>query len=73
MRRPNLYTKGVEWIAENDNAGDAESAEAIAGYVSTLLLADLFDEPPADVARDVVRYRAKHGLDKAARPSGGTR
>jgi hypothetical protein len=56
------FRYGVAWIALNDEAGspDALDQSAIAGYVSTLLLADLFDVEPEHVARCVVRYREKH-------------
>lgn len=66
------YREGVEWIALNDNAGgddprtcrtDGEAQRAmrenIAGYVSTLLLADLFGADPALVAHDIFRKRAE--------------
>lgn len=50
------YRFGVRWIAENDDA-DTLDVEAVAGYISTLLLADLFHKQPADVAKDIVRWR----------------
>ncbi len=66
------YREGVEWIALNDNAGgdspktcgrDGEAQrvmrENIAGYVSTLLLADLFGADPLKVAGDIFRVRAQ--------------
>ena len=66
------YTDGVSWIALNDNAGDDDptkcgtdgAAQAamranIAGYVSTLLLADLFGAEPERVAHDIFRARAR--------------
>lgn len=60
MRRAS-YKAGVQWIADNDNAGDPErlDAEDIAGYISTLLLADLFGVMPSRVAGDVVKIREK--------------
>jgi hypothetical protein len=53
------YKFGVAWIAENDSPGsaDAQDAAVVAGYISTLLLADLFHKEPATVAQDIVRYR----------------
>ena len=58
MRREG-YKFGVRWIAENDDPGspDAQNVEVVAGYVSTLLLADLFHKEPAEVAKDIVRWR----------------
>ena len=55
------YRFGVRWIAENDDPGsaDAQNVEVVAGYVSTLLLADLFHKEPATVARDIAAYRSR--------------
>ena len=55
------YRFGVRWIAENDDSGsaDARNEEVVAGYISTLLLADLFHKQPADVAKDIVRWRKR--------------
>lgn len=55
------YRQGVEWIALNDEPNDLDP-ENIAGYISTLLLADLFHKDPLDVARAIVRKRVQHGL-----------
>ncbi len=65
------YRAGVAWISLNDNPGDdnpltcgrdgaaqATMRASIAGYISTLLLADLFGAEPARVAADVFRHRA---------------
>lgn len=52
------YRFGVEWIAQNDAPGDGDDAEALAGYISVLLLADLFGVEPAKVASDVLKRRA---------------
>jgi hypothetical protein len=48
------YREGVRWIAVNDEPG-CYHAEEVASFVSTLLVADLFDVEPARVARDVLR------------------
>ena len=40
MRRAS-YRAGVYWIAMNDEPGEG-SQEVVAGFISTLLLADLF-------------------------------
>ena len=58
------YRFGVEWIARNDNAGEdlpgnADAEENVSTYISTALLADLFDKDTATVARDVMRKRAQ--------------
>lgn len=52
------YRTGVEWIAHNDEPEDTD-VENVAGYISTLLLADLFREDPAVVADHIVRLREK--------------
>lgn len=44
------YRFGVQWIAENDEPGSIDVAE-ISGYISTLLLADLFCKDPIKVAQ----------------------
>jgi hypothetical protein len=54
------YRAGVAWIAVNDEPTDRD-AESIAGYVSTLLLADLFAIEPDRVAADVLRARRRAG------------
>ena len=53
----------VDWIALNDAAGDPDAleAEVVAGYISTLLVADIFNKDPEDVALRVVRRRRKFG------------
>lgn len=55
------YREGVEWIALNDSAGeDAYNEEAIAGFISTCLLADLFGVEREKVATDIVKFRKKN-------------
>jgi hypothetical protein len=54
------YRRAVEWIAANDNAGDNEDVDALSGYLSVLLVADLFDKFDSEtVARDVYRERQR--------------
>lgn len=53
------YRFGVEWIALNDNAGNGDSAEDVAGYISTALLADLFGVDTSKVAADIMRVRER--------------
>lgn len=57
------YDQGVSWIAWNDDPGAREALQvnSVAGYISTLLLADLFGVKPETVARAVVKYRKEHG------------
>ncbi len=56
MKRPS-YRFGVRWIAWNDNPGDNESEEILAGYPSVALLADLFGVTPERVAKDICKFR----------------
>jgi hypothetical protein len=52
-------SRGVEWIALNDEPTDLDP-ESIQHYVSTMLLADLFDKMPLTVAKKIATYRAEH-------------
>jgi hypothetical protein len=54
------YRAGVFWIAANDNAGSNDNEADVAGYVSTILLADLFDASLDRVAQDIMRARDKY-------------
>jgi hypothetical protein len=56
MKRPR-YRDAVEFIALNDNAGDSEPAEAIAGYMTVALVSEIFGTPAARVAADVIKCR----------------
>lgn len=67
MKRPS-YRDAIAWIAVNDESGEdtpgTDGAEQRASeYVSSVLVADLFDVPAERVGRDVMRYRTKHGAD----------
>ena len=59
-RRPS-YRFGVRWIAETDEP-ECLDVEEVSGYISTLLLADLFGKEPEKVAADVVRLRKREGV-----------
>lgn len=54
------YRFGVAWIARNDNAGNGDSLEDVCGYVSVLLLADLFGKTEQQVGADIFQYRQDH-------------
>jgi hypothetical protein len=56
------YRAAVAWIAENDDAGsdDALNPEVVAGYVTTILVADVWDKEPEEVAAAIVKYRKKN-------------
>lgn len=55
--RNKLLAQAITWIAENDNPGDDESADAIAGYLTTLLVADTFELEAKQVAEAVYKLR----------------
>lgn len=47
----------VEWIAYNDNNGDDEGPEAIAGYISVTMLAHVYNVPARKIADEVFAIR----------------
>lgn len=53
------YHRGVQWIAFNDDNGskDAENVDAIEHTLTIVLLAEVFEKTPRQVARDVVMTR----------------
>jgi hypothetical protein len=54
------YRTMVEWIALNDNPGDSENVEEIAGYMTVTMLAHCYNLRPLYVAEDVMAIRMKH-------------
>lgn len=64
-QRP-TYFAGVAWIAENDETACMD-VEVVRGFISTLLLSDLFGAAPYHVAVDIVRYRAGVRLGRYGR------
>jgi hypothetical protein len=54
------YVDAVDWIAQNDNPGDDDAAAEIAGYVTVIMVADLFNKSAEQVAREVL-YRRGQG------------
>ena len=57
--RSKKYQFAITWIATNDNDGNGDTFEDVAGYISTALVADTFDVQTDEVARDVMAVRAK--------------
>lgn len=53
------YKHAVRWIAANDDIGspDCTNADIVSGYISTLLVADIFGKDADKVAQDVVNQR----------------
>lgn len=56
-RKPS-YKRAVQWIANNDETAET-SPQELASLVSVLLVADMWNKEPEDVAADVLRARAK--------------
>jgi hypothetical protein len=50
------YRYGVQWIADNDEPSELD-LDAISGYISTLLLADMFGLDEPSVASDILDVR----------------
>ena len=71
MKRP-TYRAAVAWIALNDAPADQEPASALVGYLTVLLVADLFGRPEFLVADDVLRYRARQPGGKPYPPREGS-
>lgn len=49
--------EAVGWIAMNDNPGNGDGLRDITGYISVLLVADLWRVPSGVVARLVIAVR----------------
>lgn len=64
--KKHFYERGVEFIAYNDEPLDMDP-ESVRAYVSTILLAEVFNRPPEEVAQDVLRYRQLERLRERER------
>jgi hypothetical protein len=53
------YRDAIDWIAQNDSAGDPDShdAEVAGSLVSAVLIADIFDVSSEKVGADIARRR----------------
>jgi len=56
-RKQPSYAQAVQWIADNDAPGDDVPAPDLAGYLTVMLVADLFGRTEAKVATDVWELR----------------
>ena len=67
MRRAR-YKDAIEWIAANDNAGNGDSLDEIAAYISVALVADVWGVPDGVVAEAVraARHRAGNAMRSKA-------
>jgi hypothetical protein len=52
----------INWIAQNDNSGNGDEVNDIAGYISTLLVADLWHQEPKVIAHIICSVRKRLGL-----------
>lgn len=52
-----MFAKAIIWIAQNDNAGNNDTPEDVAGYISTCLVCDLFGVPQDEIADHVMKFR----------------
>ena len=53
---PGTLARAVQWIALNDES-TCHDVEEMAEMISVMLVADLYDKDPIDVARAVVGHR----------------
>ena len=54
------YRFAVAWIAGNDEPEELDP-ERVAGYISTGLVADLFEKDTFEVAEKIVEHRVRQG------------
>lgn len=47
----------IQWIADNDNAGDNEPPDVLDGYATVALVADIFGKLPSEIANRVYALR----------------
>lgn len=50
------YRFAVQWIAMNDEPADRDP-DSISSYISTCLLADMYEKDPKKVAKDILLIR----------------
>lgn len=60
------FTDACAWIAYNDSPADGTDAESISGYISTLLVADVFHRSLEEVTRRIIRYRLQETGDASS-------
>lgn len=47
------FGRGVHWIAANDAPGDNDNVEALSGYISVVMLADIYNVATRKIAEQV--------------------
>ena len=50
------YLKGIEWIAFNDEPEEFD-LEIISSMLTVVLLSEVFNISPEDIAQDILKYR----------------
>jgi len=65
--RGRLYRRGVAFVAMNDNPADDEGLDAVAGYMSVILLSEMYRVKAARVALDVLAMRTYRSCDALGR------
>jgi hypothetical protein len=56
----------IDWIALNDEPGESD-IDTVALQISVVLVADLWQREPAEIARKVLARRKRAGIAGAAR------
>jgi hypothetical protein len=59
------YREAIAWIALNESPADGADQDAIASYMTTHLVADMFGTSDSRVAEDVARARMRHAKQVA--------
>lgn len=55
--KPPVVIDAIKWIAANDNPGDNDSPDELAGYLTICMTADLFGGMPEQIAQLVYLVR----------------
>lgn|GEM_PF-5917203 len=59
MKKPS-YKHAISFIALNDAPADRSDFDELLGYISVVLVSEIFDVTPEKVANDVLSYRNKN-------------
>ena len=70
IRARPTYTRAIEWVARNDNAGDRGHLDlaVVRDSLTVGFVADLFGKEQERVAQDVIDYRVQ--VDERVSPPG---
>lgn len=53
------YKEAIAWVAMNDETADM-NPESVKFFITSLLIADIFDVEEDKVGKDIVRFRKKN-------------